>query len=82
MGNIDSEPVEGSQPTRDNAARFTERFYDMSYDELHEYMERNSKNGICYIEFNYRQIGMDENYFHSMVKVLEGNIHSGKTGIC
>lgn len=72
-GNIDSEPVESSQPSRDNAARFTEKFYDMNYDELHEYMERNSKNGICYIEFNYRQIGMDENYFHSMVKVLEGN---------
>lgn len=73
MGNIDSEPVESSKPTRDNAAKFTEKFYDMGPSDIHEYMERNSKNGICYIEFNYRQIGMDENYFKNMVKVLEGN---------
>jgi hypothetical protein len=32
-----------------------------------------SKNGICYIEFQYKQIGMDESYFKEMVRVLEGN---------
>ena len=32
-----------------------------------------SKNGVCYIEFRYKQIGMDESYFKRMCMVLEEN---------
>ena len=33
-----------------------------------------SLNGICMIEYQYKQIGMGEKYFKNMVAVLEGNV--------
>lgn len=72
-GNIDSAPVESIGPTINNSAPFSEHFYDMKNEEIIEYMNRRSDNGIAYIEFSYKQIGMDDNYFREMVKVLEHN---------
>ena len=71
MGNIDSEPVESSEATRQNAAIFTEHMYDMKPDELKQYMKLHSVNDICMIEYSYRQIGMGRRYFDKMCKVLE-----------
>ena len=71
MGNIDSEPVQSSQLTRDNAAVFTEHMYDMTDKEVKEYMSIHSKNGVCYIEFMYQQIGMGKEYFDMMCQKLE-----------
>ena len=62
-GNIDSQPVKDSMSTRENAAVFTERLYDMTEEEIREFMRVNSRNGIVYIEFNYKQIGMDEDWY-------------------
>lgn len=70
-GNIDSEPVESSEATRQNAAIFTEHMYDMKPDELKQYMKLHSVNDICMIEYSYRQIGMGRRYFDKMCKVLE-----------
>ena len=71
LGNIDSEPVESSNITRENAVNFTEKFYDWDNQKIRDYINLRSKNGIVTIEYQYRQIGMDETYFQSMVKVLE-----------
>ena len=73
MGNIDSEPVQSSAPTRQYAATFTEHMYDMTKSELKEYMKLHSKNGICYIEFTYQQIGMGKAYFERMCQLLNQN---------
>lgn len=70
-GNIDSQPVKDTIATRENAALFTERLYDMTRDEVAEFMEANSRNGIIYIEFNYKQIGMDEAWYQKVCSVLE-----------
>ena len=70
-GNVDSEPVESTNATRENAVKFTEKFYDWSREEIKDYINLRSKNGIVLIEYQYRQIGMDEKYFQDMVRVLE-----------
>ena len=70
-GNVDSEPVESTNPTRENAVKFTEKFYDWNKQEIADYILLRSKNGIVLIEYQYRQIGMDEKYFQDMVRVLE-----------
>ena len=73
-GNIDSGPVRDTIATRDNAAEFTEQIYDMDVNVFrNEFMKKRSKNGICYIEFNYKQIGMDEEWYQSLCRVLEGD---------
>lgn len=70
-GNIDSQPVKDTIATRENAAIFTERLYDMTKEEVDDFMATNSRNGILYIEFNYKQIGMDEEWYQKVCSVLE-----------
>lgn len=68
-GNIDSQPVKDSMSTREQAAVFTERLYDMTEDDIAAFMKANSRNGIVYIEFNYKQIGMDEEWYQKVCAV-------------
>lgn len=71
-GNIDSQPVMESQATRDNCGQFTEKIYDIPVKEFREgYMEANSRNGMMYIEFNYKQIGMDQKWYKKVCELLE-----------
>ena len=68
-GNIDSQPVKDSMSTREQAAVFTERLYDMTEEDIVAFMKANSRNGIIYIEFNYKQIGMDEEWYQKVCAV-------------
>lgn len=68
-GNIDSQPVKDSMSTREQAAVFTERLYDMTEEDIAAFMKANSRNGIIYIEFNYKQIGMDEEWYQKVCAV-------------
>ena len=43
--------------------RFSESLYDMSIDEAKNIIEQNSAVKITYIEFSYKQLGKDENWF-------------------
>jgi hypothetical protein len=54
----------------DMAAAFNERMYDMSMEELNDYLEVESKNGWVYIEFSYRQLGRDDKWFKGQCKDL------------
>ena len=42
---------------RGDAARFSEDLYNMDSDEIATWMDKNSKNGYIYIEYNYMQLG-------------------------
>lgn len=73
-GDLDSGPGQDAATILENACRFTEKMYDM-FDEggkaaLEEYVKSNSTNGIVYIEFSYRQLGEDENWFYEMARVV------------
>jgi PHIKZ025 len=68
-GNIDSQPVKDSMSTREQAAVFTERLYDMTEEDIQGFLKANSRNGIVYIEFNYKQIGMDEEWYQKVCAV-------------
>ena len=69
-GNADSSPVKDMNSIRDLAAIFTEKIYDMDSKNLSSYIDKNSQNGFTYIEFTYKQIGMDEDWFRGMAKTL------------
>lgn len=70
MGNIDSEPVESSASMREYACRWSDTLYDNSEAQLLEYLRKNSKTSMFYIEYNYRQIGKDEIWFQTMCREL------------
>ena len=71
MGNVDSEPVESSKGLREKSTRWADKLLDDSEAELLQYLKKNSKIGMFYIEFSYKQIGKDEKWFQAMCKELE-----------
>lgn len=48
--------------------RWTEKFYDMDIDDVKEIIDRNSENGIVYIEYSYQELGRDEAWFRRVCK--------------
>ena len=52
---------------------WSEKFYDMEIDEVKEYIETNSGNGIVYIEYQYWQLGKDENWFRDVCRKLNND---------
>lgn len=70
-GNIDSEPVESTMATRNNATRWSDRLYDLSTTELYAYLKVNSRNKMFYIEYTYIQIGKDEEWYQMQCEQLE-----------
>ena len=70
LGSIDTQPVQQMNEFRDNAALFTENLYDKTSAQLAEYVRLNSTNSLIYIEFNYKQIGMDEIWFQKLCSFL------------
>lgn len=70
-GNIDSEPVESSKDTRNNATRWSDRLYDLSVTELYEYLKTNSRNRMFYIEYSYIQLGKGEDWYQAQCEALE-----------
>ena len=70
-GNIDSEPVESSKDTRNNATRWSDRLYDLSIKELYQYLDTNSRNKMFYIEYSYTQLGKGEDWYQEQCQALE-----------
>ena len=69
-GNVDSEPVESSKGLRTESAAWSDHMLDKSEKELIEYLEKQSRISLFYIEYSYRQIGKDEKWFQSMCREL------------
>ena len=72
-GWADSQPTADMEEWRGNMATFTERLYDMDTKNISDYIAKNSSNNMVYIEFNYKQIGRDENWYQGMCKLLNGD---------
>ena len=72
-GWADSQPTKDMEEWRAHMATFTERLYDMNESEIRSYVDKNSNNSMVYIEFNYKQIGRDEDWYQGMCKLLNGD---------
>lgn len=75
-GDLDSKPGVDSQILLNNTAKWTEKLYDMSEQEIEDWMAHqgdimaggnsessNSFNGILYIEYSYLEIGRTQEWF-------------------
>ena len=56
-----------------NTTKWTEKMYDMHYDpnndeknEVLQYVKKNGGNGIVYIEYSYKQIGLTDEWLRDM----------------
>lgn len=72
-GDLDTQPGQDGMKIIENTCKWTEKFYDWSKDEIDNYIQKNSKNSIVYIEYNYKQLGEDEEWFQAVCKTLLNN---------
>ena len=55
---------------KEDATKFSERWYDFSKNEIDELLSKNDNSTFVYIRFTYQQLGSSEEYFKEMVKEL------------
>jgi hypothetical protein len=60
-----------------NTTKWTEKLYDMAYDpynddknEVLQYVKNNGGNQIVYIEYSYKQIGLDDEWLRNMYNMI------------
>jgi len=69
---LDSEEGKFAFDLMKNAARFTEDMYDLSDEELDEYVVENSTNDFVYLKFTWRELGYDEDWYKQQCRDLLG----------
>jgi hypothetical protein len=53
---------------------WTEKFYDWDdIEDIRDCVNVNSRNGIIYIEYTYKQLGKDENWFAEVSRLVNNN---------
>lgn len=72
-GDLDSPAGQAAQRILDKTSRWSERYYDLGPEKTKEIIAANSENGICYIEYAYTQLGLDENWFRKLCKLVNGD---------
>lgn len=72
-GDLDTSFGMEAQELLANTTKWTEKMYDMHYDpnndeknEVLQYVKKNGGNGIVYIEYSYKQIGLTDEWLRDM----------------
>lgn len=53
---------------RQNAVEFNEVWYDMSYQQLKDLIDANTKSNFVFIKYTYQQLGRTEEWFNEICK--------------
>lgn len=56
---------------KNNATPFSEAWYDLSYEELREILDCNTRSGFVYIKYTYQQLGYSEQWFKKLCIDME-----------
>ena len=56
---------------RNEATQFDEMWYDLTYQQIMQIIEANTKSNFVHVIFTYQQIGRDENWFKEMCKDMQ-----------
>lgn len=72
-GDLDSPAGQAAARLLDKTCKWSEQFYDLGPEKAKEIIESNSENGIVYIEYNYKQLGLDEKWFMKMCKLVNND---------
>lgn len=58
----------------DDACRFEEIMYDWSREKILAYIAKNSQNDFVHIEFSYKELGHDEEWFKKQCRALNNDL--------
>ena len=72
-GDLDSPAGQAAQKILDKTCRWSEKYYDLGPEKTKEIIATNSENGICYIEYFYTQLGLGEEWFRKLCKLVNGD---------
>ncbi|NNV04690.1 hypothetical protein, partial [Brevibacillus sp. MCWH] len=72
-GDLDTRPGQEALQIIEKTCKWTEKFYDMTREEIEDYITKNSGNGIVYIEYHYHQLGDDEEWLKRVSQTLLNN---------
>ena len=59
--------------TKEMATKFSESWYDKTYNELMGIIGANTKSDFVYIKFTYQQLGCTEEWFNDVCKLLKNS---------
>lgn len=66
-GDLNTDEGMDAYMMKEMASKFTEKWYDMTHEQLHEMIRKNTDSNFVYIKFSYKQLGSGEEYFRGMV---------------
>lgn len=72
-GDLDSPAGIAAGKILEQTYKWSEGFYDIGPEKAKEIIELNAANGIVYIEYSYKQLGFDEQWFRDMCKVVNND---------
>ena len=55
----------------DNATKFSENWYNLTYQEIMDIINTNERSTFVYIEYNYQQLGYSEEWFKDLCRSME-----------
>jgi hypothetical protein len=59
--------------TKESATVFSETWYDLTYQQLMQIINANTKSDFVYIKFTYQQLGCSEEWFSEVCKLLKNS---------
>ena len=72
-GDLDSPAGQAAQKILDKTCRWSEQFYDLGPEKAKEIIAANAENNIVYIEYSYKQLGLGEDWFRKLCKLVNGD---------
>lgn len=80
-GDLDTSMGQEAQEILSHTTKWSEHMYDMRYDslsddknELLQYVKNNGGNGIVYIEYSYKQLGLTDEWLRNMYNKIQNPI--------
>ena len=59
--------------TKESATKFSESWYDLTYNQLMQIINANTKSDFVYIKFTYQQLGCSEEWFNEICRLLKNS---------
>ncbi len=71
MGDLDSQPGQDASQIIETTAKWSEKMYDMTSEEIKHYVDTNcAESGIIYIQYTFTQLGKDEEWLEKISRTL------------
>jgi hypothetical protein len=72
--NVDTPQGAYAKMIIDKAARFEYECFDMSDEEFHEFVQKNSSNNFVFVQYTYRELGKSEDWLKEQIRYFQGDL--------